>query len=122
MNKTRYIQELLLLILAVVLLVLLLNPFSFYMPTPLVMLILGLITALFAAFCDFIFRERGRDEREELHTNIAGRVAFLAAGAIALLGLFFQALSGSIDPWLIGVVAAMVVGKVASLMYVQMRG
>lgn len=121
MSKKQYVKELGLLVVTVVLLVLLLNPLQFYMPTEFTLLVLGIITVLFGFFCVFIFRERGRDEREQIHAQIAGRFAFLAAGVVALVGLFVQAVWGELDPWLVGVVGAMAAAKVLSLVYVRVN-
>jgi putative flippase GtrA len=80
----------------------------------------GLIVA-FAVFAAFVWREDARDEREELHRLIANRTAFLAGVFVLVLGVIVQAFAHASDPWLVATLAAMVLAKVAGLIYSRMR-
>ena len=121
MSKLQFFKEIVLLVVFIALLVLLLNPFSIYMPTEMMISIISVVTVLFGLFFMLVFREQGKDERELAHAQFAGRTAFLSAGVIALIGLFWQAFYDTLDPWLVGVVGAMALAKVASLIYAQTR-
>lgn len=88
-----------------------LNPFEFWMPGMLPMLVLGLLIAVFGTFAAFVLREHAGDEREDAHRMRAGRVAFLAGSAVLIAGIATQGLTGSIDPWLVLALSTMVILK-----------
>jgi len=91
------------------------------MPTTLLMMmILGLV-AVFALFASFVWRENHRDEREGLHKMMAGRAAFLVGTALLTLGIIVQSLSHNLDPWLVLTLGGMIVAKVISLIYGQIK-
>ncbi len=104
-------------IVLIALLVLLLNPFGFWMPTSLQMVILGGAIVAFGAIAAFVLRERGGDEREEAHRSFAGRAAFLAGSAALLFGIVVQSLDHTVDPWLVAVLVVMVVSKMSARLY-----
>lgn len=92
----------------------LVNPFGFWMPDTLHMVVLvGLVVATGSVYV-FLVRERAGDERENAHRMFAGRVAFFAGSAILLLGIILQTLAHSLDPWLVAALAGMVAGKVGA--------
>ncbi|MBI4080017.1 hypothetical protein HY414_02210 [Candidatus Kaiserbacteria bacterium] len=101
----------------VALLVLLLNPFGFWMPTSLQMLILGAAIAAFGAIAVFILRERVHDEREETHRSFAGRWAFLTGSALLVLAITVQSFNHAVDPWLVVVLVVMIVAKLGARLY-----
>lgn len=108
------IKEIILTICIVVVAVLLLNPFSFWMPNMLVMCMLASILALFGVFAGLVLREKSKDERDDIHKGLAGRNAFLAGSVVLILGIFIQGLSHTIDAWLILALIAMIIAKVVT--------
>ena len=97
-----------------VLALLLINPMHLWMPSMSHMATLSLAAVALAAFIVFILREGSRDERDDAHRAIAGRAAFLAGSLVLMLGIIVQNTTESIDPWLVGALIAMVVGKVGT--------
>ena len=101
----------------IVLLVLILNPFHFWMPMPVHLTILAAIAVVFGAVAAFMFREHAHDERDAVHRMLAGRYAFLAGVAVLLVGIAIQSFEHAIDPWLIGVLTTMIVVKLTVHLY-----
>ena len=101
----------------ILLLILHLNPFHFYMPSPAAMVLLGAILVLVLLFLSFIWKEQPLDEREELHRLLAGRVAFFAGAGILLLGIIVQGLQHTVDPWLVLALGSMVLAKLVTRTY-----
>ncbi len=62
-------------------------------------------------------REVGGDERESTHRTFAGRAAFVAGTIVLLAGILTQTSSGSLDPWLIYALTAMVLAKLFVRVY-----
>lgn len=110
-------REIILALIIVILSLLLLNPLELWMPSGSDMAVTGAFLIAFATFALFIFRESAGDEREVLHRNMSGRVAFLAGAGILVLGITLEGLRHNIDPWLIVALIAMVLGKVAGLFW-----
>lgn len=94
--------------------VLLLNPFHFWMPDMLVMVMLAVALVVFGIFASFILRERSADERDDQHKSLAGRNAFLAGSGILMLGIVIQGYTHTVDPWLVITLVAMIVTKIGS--------
>ncbi|MSU73591.1 hypothetical protein EXS56_00425 [Candidatus Kaiserbacteria bacterium] len=101
----------------VVLVVLVLNPFHFWMPMPLQMMVLGATIAAFGVVAGFVVRERAGDERDVAHRMRAGRVAFLAGTAVLVVGIVVQSFMHQVDSWLVGALAVMVVAKMLARAY-----
>ena len=115
--KNNLLQEIIVSGVLIILLILFLNPFGFWMPTAmLMMMVLGLALA-FALFASFVWRENHRDEREGLHKMMAGRIAFLVGTALLTLGIIVQSFNHELDPWLVFTLAGMIVAKAISLIY-----
>ena len=114
MNK--FLQEIVITGIFILVLLLLLNPFGFFMPTELTYIILGGIAVVFAVYVSFVLKEEPQDEREQLHRFIANRSAYIYGSGALVIGMFYQALTdGVIDSWLLIVLGVMVVAKIASL-------
>jgi len=105
----------------VILTVLLLNPFHFWMPDMIHMVMLALTLAIFALFAIFILREKVMDERETVHRMLSGRVAFLAGSALLTIGIVVQSLKDAVDVWLVVVLVAMVLSKLITRIYSDSR-
>lgn len=115
-------KELLISIILVVLLVAIMNPFGLLMPGMVQMVIMGAVAVAFAVFAGFVWRERARDEREERNRMQVGRIAFLAGGAMLVIGTFVQVMAHAVDPWLPGTLAVMITAKLIGLVHVERTG
>lgn len=111
--KNNYI-EVFTTIMLVLLAVLILNPFSFWMPDMMVMGILVGTLVVFGMFASFVLREKAEDERDALHKSLAGRNAFLAGAGVLMLGILIEGYNHAVDPWLVGGLIVMIVAKVLS--------
>ena len=119
--KNNLLQEILISGILIILLILFLNPFDFWMPTALLMMmVLGLVV-VFSLFAIFMWRENHRDEREGFHKMMAGRIAFLVGAALLALGIIVQSLNHKLDPWLVFVLAGMIFAKSLALIYGRMK-
>jgi hypothetical protein len=111
------IIELLIVLVLIVLAVLLLNPFSFYMPNAMVMTLMGCLIGIAALFAGIVWKESAGDEREALHRMFAGRVAFITGTVILVAGIAVQSLTHTVDVWLVLALIAMVLAKMVGRMY-----
>ena len=115
--KNNFLQEIFVSLALIVLLVLFLNPFGFWMPDALVMMmVLGLVV-VFAVFSVFIWKEYARDEREILHRMLAGRIAYLVGTGILVLGIIVQSFRHEIDSWLVFTLGSMILAKIVGVVY-----
>ncbi len=109
-------QQLVITFIFLAVLILLLNPFDFFMPTELTYIILGAILVLFGVYMSFVLQENPQDEREQLHRFLANRTAYLWGSVVLVVGIVYQSVSqGEIDAWLLIVLGVMALSKVASL-------
>lgn len=75
--KNNFLTEIIISTVLIGLLILLLNPFNFLMTTSVqTMMVLGVLI-IFVSFCIFVWKEKSKDEREQLHKQIASRFAYL---------------------------------------------
>lgn len=95
-------------------LVLLINPFSFWMPSAAVLALSMLLAVLVIGFAVFIWRERPRDEREVQYGQRAARVSYFIGGGVLLLAIVAQSLMHMLDPWLPAALGAMVLAKLVA--------
>lgn len=119
--KNNLIQEIAVSLILIVLLVLFLNPFGFWMPTTLLMmLVLGLVV-VFVVFASFVWKENSRDEREGLHKMMASRIAFLAGTAVLVVAIIVQSFKHELDFWLVLTLGIMILAKIIGLIYSRVR-
>ena len=119
--KNNFLQEIIISSTLIILLILFLNPFNFWMPSILLMMmVLGLVV-MFGMFASFIWRENSRDEREGLHKMMAGRIAFLAGTASLVIGIIVQSFRHELDFWLVFTLGVMVLAKIVGLIYSRAR-
>jgi hypothetical protein len=104
-----------------VLLFIIFNPFSLFMPGYMVMTYLVAAIVLFIVFATFLWKENKGDEREQYHRLFADRVAYLAGSATLLIGIVVSELAHELDPWLIYALAIMVIAKVGGLIYSKIK-
>ncbi len=115
--KNNFLQEVLVSLALIILLVLLLNPFNFWMPTNMLMVILVGLIVVFALFTSFVWRENAKDERELLHRMFAGRLAYLVGTGTLVLAIIIQCFWHQLDPWLVLVLVLMILAKISGIMY-----
>lgn len=101
----------------VVLLALLSDPFMYWMPPKMAMLVLVGVTVLLCVWFGFVAGEKVADEREAMHRMLAGRIAYLSGIAVLTVALLVQGLAHHIDPWIAGALGAMVIAKLATHLY-----
>lgn len=109
--------QLLSVLIFLVLLALVSDPFMLFMPPMAAMVLLLCAVVLLCIWSGFVVYEQVTDEREIMHRMYSGRVAYLSALAVLTLGLLLQGLSHSIDPWIAGTLAVMVVSKLVARLY-----
>ncbi len=109
--------ERLIAIILIILLVLIGNPFTFWMPSMMLVTVLVVIAALVFAWAGFILTETASDEREEWHRTHAGRAAYLSAAAVLTIALIYQGFTHKIDFWIPLTLAVMVVSKLFARFY-----
>ena len=103
------------------LLVLLLGPSMFLMPKSFDMMLLVGLVIVFLASTLFLWKERVRDERDNIHRLNAGRFSFFIGSFVLIAGIIVQTVRHDIDPWLIYGLIAMISGKIASRIYSEMK-
>ena len=109
MNKV--LLERIVAIILIVLLVLIGNPFMFWMPSMILVTILVVTAALIFTWAGFILTETAHDEREEWHRTNAGRAAYLSAATVLTIGLVYQGFTHTIDFWIPLTLAVMIIAK-----------
>lgn len=115
--KRELLVELFIPLILVLLLMLLWDPFGFFMPNKLIMFLLLVLIVIFIFFVGFIWKEKAHDERELLHRSIASRFAFLSGMTILVIGVIDESLTHALDPWLIFALCVMVIAKIAGIIY-----
>lgn len=121
MRSKPFIIELLVSIGLIAVLVFFLLPGSLLMPMTSQGMITVALFALFLVFTALVFRERSRDERENVLRMTAGRLSFLTGSLIAFLGILFQSLAHNIDPWLVLTLIGMVLVKALTRVYSTLK-
>lgn len=115
--KNNFLQEEVVSLVLIILLVLLLNPFNFWMPTNVLIIMLVGFMVVFALFASFVWRESAKDEREILHRMFAGRVAYLVGTATLVLAITIQCFWHQPDPWLVVTLGLMILAKIVGIAY-----
>ena len=119
--KNNLIQESAVSLILIVLLALFLNPFGFWMPNALLMMMMLGLVVVFVVFASFVWKENARDEREGLHKMIAGRIAFLVGTALLVVGIIVQSFKHELDFWLIFTLGTMILAKIIGLVYGRIK-
>jgi len=115
--KNESYPEIIISIIVAVLLVCLLNPFSFWMPTNVHMTMIVLLMIAIILFSALVWKEKTKDEREMVHRNNAGRMAYVAGTLVLSVGVIVQSMSHTLDPWLVLGLGIMVIVKLIGLLY-----
>lgn len=114
--KNNKLQTLLVIVL-VVLLVLLTDPFMFWMPEAALMFVLVGAAVLLSLWVGLVAHEKAVDEREVIHRMNAGRIAYLLGISFLTLALLIQGFSHTIDPWIPLTIGIMVLSKLVAHTY-----
>jgi len=109
--RERIVNEVVVAVSFALLLLLMTNPWYFWMPDTLVYASVAILFVLAGIFAGVAFRGAPQDEREEAHLFFASRVAYFSGVIVLLLGVSYQAVTSAVDPWLASVLAVMVIGR-----------
>jgi len=120
-NNTSHKTELLLVSgILLGLLLLVLNPGMFWMPSMLEMSIGLTILVLFIVFCAYIWKEQARDEREQAHILYAGRFAFFVGSGILVAGTLFEYfIHHNVNKWIVFALASMILTKTLGRLWAE---
>lgn len=106
-------KELILTLLLIACVVLYINPMHLYMFTRMQMYILGMLVFGVALFAAFVVNERISDERERMHTDLAGRIGYTVGIIMLTIKILIDnSLGKDIDNWLVLTLLIMIVSKV----------
>lgn len=105
----------------IVLSVLLLNPFDFFMPDRMVMVIVVAMALVFVLFAGLVWQEKPGDEREVVHRMATDRVAYLVGIGSLLIVVAVQGFAHQVESWAVLSLAAMVLAKALARIYFQIR-
>lgn len=123
MKNNLLIGEGLISIVLVALLALCWNPGEkIWMPSMAMSMVLLALVIAFMIFAVFVWKERARDEREEQHRLISGRVSFLCGTLVLVAGIVVETYNGKPDGWLLAALAAMVLAKLGTRVYSELWG
>lgn len=115
--KNNFITEIIAAGILITLVLLLLNPFTWWMPDQMVMMLILALLIVFAVFAGLVWKEKARDERELLHRTSSGRVAFLSGICVLVIGIAVEGYAHSVDFWLVLTLAVMLFAKIATSIY-----
>lgn len=115
--KNKSLTEVSISTILIILLVLLLDPFKILMTTQVQMMMIALILVIFISFCAFVWKEKSKDEREQLHKQIASRFAYLSGASVLIIAIVAQSFNHTLDPWIVFALIAMILAKIAGSLY-----
>ncbi len=105
-----------------ILLVAILNPGHFWMPSMVHMSISISLLLFVALFGVFVWNEKARDEREEMHKHKVGRIAYLVGTTVLVIGIFVQSLGHHYpDPWMVAALGSMILTKLVGLVWMHKK-
>ncbi|PJE50746.1 MAG: hypothetical protein COV29_03365 [Candidatus Yanofskybacteria bacterium CG10_big_fil_rev_8_21_14_0_10_36_16] len=116
-----FLSEIITAIIIIVLLVVLINPMDFLMPSKTEMMLVTGVVLLFGIFVSFMFRENTKDERESMLRMMADRMGFLAGAAIVIVGIIVESLRHQLSDWMLMVLAVMMTAKIAGVIYGRVK-
>ncbi len=91
----------------------------FWMPMMGEMVALLVVVVLMLVWVGFIMQEKAKDEREVLLKMKSGRMAYLSGLGVLTIALIVQGMAHDIDPWVAGALAAMVVSKLLTRLFLE---
>lgn len=104
-------------LLLIVAFLLLVNPFDFWMPDAVGMALVVAILILLFIFVGFVWKEKPNDEREEQHSFVADRFAYLSGLCVAVVAIVWQSVRHELDIWLVAVAGVMLIAKIIARWY-----
>lgn len=119
--KNKFITEVSISTVLIILLVMLLDPFMILMPSAAQMTTLVFALVIFVSFATFVWREKPKDEREQLHQQIASRFAYLSGAGVLIVAIVFQTINHSLDPWIVIALIVMILAKIIGSLYASKR-
>lgn len=117
LTKNNFLGEITISVILIILLILLLNPFNFWMPTAMHMMMIVGLAVFIIIFAGYVWKEKSHDERESLHRNIAARYGYLAGIGILSVGVIIQSMQHTLDIWLIVSLTVMILAKIIGVIY-----
>ena len=81
-------------------------------------MLLGLLV-VFSLFASIVWKENPQDEREGLHRMIANRIGYFTGAIVLLIGIVYQTITHSTDPWLATVLGLMILAKIIAIVYAK---
>jgi len=97
------------------------DPFHWFMPTEMQMILLCVFSAALALYAGVVFREQAKDERESNHLYRASRWGYLIGVVALAIVIVVQNVLRHLDPWLLVVLGMMVITKLVVLRWNQWR-
>ncbi len=97
------------------------DPWHWFMPTEIQMLLLCFLVAGVCIWVGLIFREKAHDERETLHLYRASRAGYLVGVLSLSVLIVIQDLQHHLDPLVLVVLAIMITTKLVVLTISQYR-
>jgi len=117
--ERRETYELLVTILFLFLVIFSCDPMLSFIPIGMQKGLVILMVVVFGFFAGSVWHERPRDEREEKHAHLAGRVGYLSGIAVLVVGITYQVFMASVDIWLPVALLAMIIGKLSARLYAR---
>ena len=97
------------------------DPFHWFMPTEMQMILLCVFAAAFALYAGVVFREQAQDEREQDHLYRASRWGYLVGVVTLSIIIVVQDVLHQLDPWMLLVLGLMVVTKLVVFRWSQWK-
>jgi hypothetical protein len=94
-----------------------LEPVSLTMPRQMNTIMVPTLILFLVIFAAFLWKEKPGDERERLHRFMASRFAYFAGITTLVIGIIFQSINHSIDPWLVITAGVILLAKILGLIY-----
>lgn len=121
MRNINFKSEITTTIILLTILFLFLRPSRLFMPDSLELMLTLFFLIFYMIFASLFWKERSKDERENLHMLNAGRLSFLIGSSVLAVGIFSQSLMHEVDPWLVYTLIAMLLTKTVSRIYSQLK-
>ena len=99
----------------------LVNPFHFWMPTSLHMVLIAGLLVAFSVIAFLILQRTPLDERENILALQAYKTAYLVTTTLVIMGIVMQSLEHAIDPWLIMIFIGLVLTKIVTVGFVLLK-
>lgn len=99
-----------------------LTPLQLLMPMSSHTTITVLFIIAFLIFVALVWNEKSLDERDNIHKLFAGRVSYLVGTTLLATGVIVESITlHEIDPWLIFSLGAMILVKILTRLYSQIK-